>query len=133
MLKTKTVDTPNDLSPYATNTKKYSHSLNTGPRNPAYQYYQLIRPELQEWWKEFSTEWDPVKEAWRYRTARQFAKAKTEDRREQEWIEGLIGPVPLTFGTAGERRGKLLYLKLPWLDRRDGKPVPQRCSSCLSM
>jgi len=124
MLKPKTVDTPSDLSTGTTNIKKYSHSLNTGPNNPAYQFYRLIRPELQEWWHEFSTEWDPIKECWRYRTAHQFAKAKTQDRREREWIEGMIGPVPLTFGKSGERRGKAVYLKLPWLGDWEARRTP---------
>jgi len=124
MLKPKTVDAPSDLSRGTTNIKKYSHSLNTDPRNPAYQYFLLIRPELREWWHEFSTQWDPIKEGWRYRTARSFAKAKTEDRREQEWIEGMIGPAPLTFGKSGERKGKLLYLKLPWLGDWEARRTP---------
>ena len=124
MLKAKSVDPLDDLSKRTTNIKKNSHSLNTGPRNPAYTYYLLVRPELREWWHEFSTQWDPVQEGWRYRTARQFAKAKTGNRREQEWIEGMIGHIPLVFGTEGQRRGKVLYVKIPWLGDWEARRTP---------
>ncbi len=88
---------------------------NFKPTNRAYQYYQSIYEKLPDWWEEFASQLHPKSGAPLYVTVAQFARSRTSNREEREWIEKMIGPKPATYNVRSGQRGRGLSLKVPWL------------------
>ena len=85
------------------------------------KFYLSVRELLPEWWEEFKSALDESGML-KYRTVRQFALAKTKNRRQRELICEMIGP-----------RADSKRLRVPWQgdweERRmgihAGLPLPQ--------
>ena len=98
-------------SPTEVKTKGHPYTFH----NDAWKYYQTIQPQLEEWWREWSETLDEKNGGPKYRTVGQFARSRSKDRREQNWIESMIGPEPALSLYKGPSKSKDRWLKVPWL------------------
>lgn len=82
--------------------------------SPPYQFYLRVQSHLAEWWDEFSKELDQKNGGPKYKSIQQFARAKSKNVNEQEWIVGMIGTEPKTYNE-GRRGNKVKWQVIPWL------------------
>ena len=95
-------------------TEKVKQSYST--RNLAWQYFKSIQHRLPKWWELFSTAIDQNNGGPKYKTIFQFAKSRTKNPKEIEWICSMLGPKPSRYNQRDKNKTPQgIWLSVPWL------------------